>query len=68
MRETLKDSSFRILGYIETRSSGEKVAMDSNFRILGYYYPGRNVTQDAQFRIIAYCDALSYLIFKANGR
>ncbi len=37
MKEPIQDFSHRILGYIETKPNGDKVATDFSGRILGYY-------------------------------
>ena len=60
--QTLKDSSFRIIGYIETRSDGSLVGKDASFNIKGYYDPGTNVTKDASWRVIGYGNLLTLLI------
>ncbi|MGE8136451.1 hypothetical protein ACQKO5_22925 [Novosphingobium subterraneum] len=62
-RQSIKDSNFRIIGYIEDMAGGKQKAMDANYRILGYYDPKTNKTQDANYRIIANGNVLSGLIF-----
>jgi hypothetical protein len=62
-RETIKDNSFRTIGYIETMPDGKRKALDASFRTLGYFDPKRNVTQDGSFRTIANGDVLSGLIY-----
>lgn len=61
-RETLKDSRYRAIAYIDTESSGKQVIMDKNYRRLGYYDPRTNVTQDAHYRRIGEGNLLTTLI------
>ena len=35
--QTLKDSHYRTIGCIETRSDGQQVGKDAHYRICGYY-------------------------------
>jgi hypothetical protein len=48
-----KDRNSRILGYVETVSDGRQKALDASLRTLGYYNPRRDVTMDADLRVIA---------------
>jgi hypothetical protein len=48
-----KDRNSRILGYVETVSDGRQKALDASLRTLGYYNPRRDVTMDANLRVIA---------------
>ena len=64
--QILKDSRFRIVGYIETRSDGKQVATDSRYRIVGYYDPKTNKTTDAHVRIVGDGNFLSSLITSAR--
>ena len=43
--QIIKDSYFRILGYIETKPNGDKIGKDSYRRIVGYYEAKTNVTK-----------------------
>lgn len=63
-RVAIKDSKFRIIGYIETMSDGKQKAMDAKFSPLGYYDPKRDITQDQKFKTIAHGNVLSGLIYK----
>ena len=56
MQNEVRDSSFNILGYIETDTKGNKTVRDSHFVIVGYYNVERNVTQDSSFKIIGQGD------------
>jgi hypothetical protein len=62
-RQSIKDSNYRTIGYIETMSDGKHKALDANYRTLGYFDPKRNVTQDANYRTIAHGNVLSALIY-----
>lgn len=61
-RQTLKDSSSRIIGYIETRSNGTQVIMDSSSRVKGYYDPKTNTTKDSSSRTVGYGNLLTTLL------
>ena len=60
--QTLKDSSYRIIGYIETRSDGVQIIKDANYHIRGYYEPSQNVTKDQNYRIVGHGNLLSSLL------
>ena len=64
MRETIRDFSGRILGYVETDSSGNKTVRDFYNRILGYYDAKLNVTRDFYNRVVARGDAAVGLIYQ----
>jgi hypothetical protein len=61
-----KDRDSRILGYVETVSDGRQKALDANLRTLGYYNPRRDVTMDANLRVIARGRVLSALVYDAG--
>lgn len=61
-QQVLKDASFRIIGYIDTDSSGKQTIKDSSFRIKGYYDPKTNQTKDSSFRIIGTGNLLTTLL------
>lgn len=63
MKEVIKDKNFRILGYIETKPNGDKVATTVSGKILGYYRKSLNITTDYMGNIIARADVCSYLVF-----
>jgi hypothetical protein len=63
---TLTDAKFRVIGYIETRSDGMRIAKDVHFRIVGYYDTERDQSKDAQFRVTGHGDMLSSLIPSAR--
>jgi len=67
-KETIKDFSNRIIGYIETDAKGNKTARDFYNRILGYYDAKQNVTRDFYNRIVARGDAVAGLIYEEEAK
>lgn len=63
MKETIKDKNYRILGYVETKSNGDKVVTTFTGQILGYYRKNMDVTTDLVGRVLARCDAAVALLF-----
>lgn len=61
-RITLKDSRFRIIGYVDIAPNGDKTLRNERFQILGYYKANRDVTQDARFMIVGRGDILTSLL------
>ena len=61
-QQILKDKNFRIIGYIDTDSSGKQTIKDPNFRIKGYYDPKANQTKDLNFRIVGSGNLLATLL------
>ena len=61
-RITLKDSRFRIIGYVDIDSNGNKTLRNEKFQILGYYKANQNITQDSSFRIVGRGDILTSLL------
>lgn len=59
---TLKDSHYRIIGYVEEQSNGDKTLKDSHYRVLGYYQKSQNVTKDSHYRIVGHGDILTTLL------
>lgn len=64
--ETIKDTYYRIVGYIETRADGTQVAKDARYRIVGYFDPRRNETKDAHYRLVGRGNFLSSLLSAAH--
>jgi hypothetical protein len=62
MNQPLRDSSQRIIGYIETKPDGSQIGRDAFQRIKGYYDPNANATKDASLRIVGYGNLLASLI------
>ena len=59
---TLKDSQFRVIGYVTINDNGDKTLKDPSFRVLGYYTASTNTTKDPSFRIVGYGDILTSLL------
>lgn len=66
--EVIKDFYNRIIGYVETDASGNKVGKDFYRRIVGYYDKKLNVTKDFYNRIVGRGDLLSSLIVQAEAK
>jgi hypothetical protein len=60
--QTLQDSSYRTIGYIETEYDGRQVGKDASYRIVGYYYPQSNETKDDCYRMVGHGNLLASLI------
>lgn len=63
-KQTIKDFSGRIIGTIETDSSGNKTVKEFSGRILGYYKKSIDATTNFTGRIIARGDATGMLFNK----
>ena len=63
-RIAIKDSSYRIIGYIDTDSSGKQTALDAHYKRVGYYDPRTDKTQDGSYRIIGSGNQLAALIHR----
>jgi len=61
-RQTIKDSHFHTIGYIDTAADGRQTARDAHFSILGYYDPKSNATRNAHFTVVAYGNQLAALM------
>jgi hypothetical protein len=61
-RQEIKDPHFKVTGYIEKMPDGRSKALDDRFNILGYYDPRKDVTLDAQFKIIGRGNILNGLL------
>ena len=53
MKETIRNFGGSIIGYIETKSNGDKTVTDFYGRILGRYDAATETTRDFYNRIIA---------------
>ena len=60
--QILRDSSQRIIGYIETKPDGSQIGRDAAQRIRGYFDPKGNATKDANQQIVGYGNVLASLI------
>lgn len=63
MEETIKDWNGWILGYVETKPNGDKVARDFYKKILGYYRKSLDVTTDFFGRRLTKGDSCSSLVY-----
>lgn len=63
METPIKDYYNWIIGFIETKPNGDKIAKDFNRRILGWYDAANNITKDFSLRIVAHGDVTSGLIW-----
>jgi hypothetical protein len=61
-RETLRDASFNIVGYVETDDRGNKTVRDPSFQTKGFYSKGSDVTQDSSFKNLAWGDQTRILL------
>ena len=61
-RTALKDSHYRVIGYIDTAPDGKQTARDARYHVVGHYDPARDVTKDAQYRVIGHGNLLATLI------
>ena len=65
---TLRDFYGRILGYIEAKPNGDKVARDFYKRILGYYRKATDSTTDFYGRVLGRGDLTSGLVYGAGAK
>ena len=61
-KQVIREFGGKIIGYIETDKSGDKVIRDFYGRILGRYDKRQNVTRDFYGRIVANGDQSALLI------
>jgi hypothetical protein len=61
-RETLKDKNYKIIGYIDTDSTGKQTLKDSTFKVKGYFDPKTNTTRDSTFKMIGKGNLLTRLL------
>ena len=61
-KEPIKDWQGKILGFVESDSSGNKVLRDFYGKILGKYNCSLNITQDFYGRTVAKGDCLMTLL------
>ena len=61
-RITLKDTHYRIIGYVDIAPNGDKTLRNEKYQILGYYKKQRDVTQDARFMTVGRGDILTSLL------
>lgn len=61
-KEAIKDWRGTILGWVETKSNGDKVLTDFYGRILGFYKKGSDTTTDFYGRKVGNGDILMTLL------
>lgn len=61
MRDYLRDSAGRLIGWREVGPAGRINGRDGNGRFVGWYDPRRNETRDAHGRLISRGDLLGSL-------
>ena len=61
-RGTLRDSRFRIIGYVDIAPNGDKTLRNEKFQILGYYKAKLDITQEARFMTVGRGDILTSLL------
>lgn len=54
----LRNSQYKIIGYVETDTDGKQVVRDASYHIKGYYNPETDTTRDASYRLIGYGNLL----------
>ena len=62
-RQTIKDFSGKIIGFIDVDDKGNKVVRKFNLMIVGRYDAKLDVTRDFQGRIIAQGDVCGSLLY-----
>lgn len=60
--ETLKDSRYKVIGYIETKANGDQVGKDARYAVKGYYDAKANQTKDARYKVVGKGNLLATLI------
>ncbi len=61
-RITLKDSRYRVIGYVDIAPNGDKTLRNERFQVLGYYKKQADITQDARFMTVGRGDVLTLLL------
>lgn len=59
---TLKDSHYRIIGFVEIKDNGDKVLKDEHYRVKGYYEMRSDLTKDEHYRVVGHGDILTSLL------
>ncbi len=60
--QTLKDSHYKVIGYIETKSDGSQVGKDAHYKVKGYYDPKTHQTKDVHYKVVGHGNLLASLI------
>ena len=61
-RIPLKDSRYRIIGYVDIAPNGDKTPRNERYQILGYYKAKQDVTQDERYVVVGRGDILTSLL------
>jgi len=61
-RQTLTDSRYHTIGYIDMASNGKQTARDAQYHVVGYYDPRTDITRDARYHTIGHGNLLASLI------
>jgi hypothetical protein len=61
-RQTLTDSRYHTIGYIDTASDGKQTARDAQYHVVGYYDPRTDTTRDARYHTVGHGNLLASLI------
>jgi hypothetical protein len=62
----LRDDHFRVIGSIETDSSGKQVARDARFHRVGDYNPRTNQTRDEKYHFVGTGNLLAAMIWRTT--
>jgi len=65
-KEYIRDNNYKVIGSIDTDSSGKQVGYDVNFHRVGEYDPKTDKTRDSNFRVVGTGNQLSALIWRAE--
>ena len=61
-RITIKDSRYRVIGYVDIALNGDKTLRNAKLQIIGYYKKDADITKDARFMIVGKGDILTSLL------
>ena len=59
---TLRDNTYKIIGYVDVQDNGNKTLRDEHYQIKGYYEAQNNITRDEHYSIVGYEDILTSLL------
>lgn len=61
-RQTLRDKNYKIIGHIDTDSTGKQTLRDSTYKIKRYFDPKTNTTRDSTFKLVGKGNLLASLL------
>ncbi|QIE30366.1 hypothetical protein [Caballeronia sp. SBC2] len=64
-KEYIRDKHYKIIGSIDTDSSGKQIGYDAHFSRVGEYDPKSDRTRDSHFSIVGTGNQLSALIWRS---